>query len=122
MTLLSVAPMAVVSAQPALSTLDQVCKIRDREASAGIALALLRSSVIADAWLDEASRRLRQARMYCRRQWVSNARVEYDALRRAFPARDEHIHALFEAEQLLDATLSERRTSDTAFDYGRKTQ
>src|SRR5262249_41517647 len=76
---------AVAGAQTARSTFDEICLIKDREASAGVAQTLVNNAASAEQSLDEALVRLRRARMNCRRGWVEFARVDYDALRKAFP-------------------------------------
>ena len=96
-------------AQPALSTFDEICVIKDREASAGIATILLAEPAAPDARLDDALARLRRARTYCDRVWVDLARVELDALRKAFPLADRQIQLLFEAGRPLAALAAPRR-------------
>ena len=96
-------PHHFASAQNGLSTYDEICLVRDREASAGIALALLGSATITEPRLDNALLQLRRARTYCRRAWTGLARVEYDALRKAFPITDEQIAALRDAERSIVA-------------------
>jgi hypothetical protein len=88
----------IARAQIALSTFDEICVIKDREASAGVALALVNATAEAEPQLDDALSRLRRARMNCRRGWVDVARVDYDALRRVFPAADYQIRALSSPE------------------------
>jgi len=77
----------------ALSTFDEICLIKDREASAGIAQVLVNSAA-AEQPVDEALVRLRRARMNCRRGWIDFARVDYEALRKAFPV-DPQLVQLF---------------------------
>lgn len=96
-------------AQPALSTFDEVCVIMDREASAGIATILLGAPAAADARLDDALVRLRRARTYCDRVWVDPARVEFNALRNAFPLTDRQVQLLFEAGRPLAALQRQPR-------------
>ena len=97
------------SAQNGLSTYDEVCVVRDRDASAGIALALLGSAAGTEARIDNALLQLRRARTYCRRSWTSPARVEYDALRKAFPVTDEQVSALLDAERSIVALSASPR-------------
>ena len=96
-------------AQPALSTFDEVCVIMDREASAGIATILLGAPANADARLDEALVRLRRARTYCDRVWVDPARVEFNALRKAFPLTDRQVLLLFETGRAVAALGTPQR-------------
>lgn len=97
-------------AQPALSTFDEVCVIRNREASAGIATILLGVPAAADARVDDALARLRRARTYCDRGWVDFARVELDAVRKAFPVTDRQVQLLFEAGRPRAALAAPQRS------------
>ena len=63
---------------------------------------LVNNAAGADAPVDEALFRLRRARMNCRRGWVEFARVDYDALRKAFPV-DPQLIQLFAGEPPLAA-------------------
>ena len=97
------------SAQNGLSTYEEICVVRDRDASAGIALALLGSAAGAEARVDNALLQLRRARTYCRWSWTAPARVEYDALRKAFPVTHEQVSALLDAERSIVALSASPR-------------
>jgi hypothetical protein len=93
----------LADAQRALSTFDEICLIKDREASAGLAQVLVNSATGAEQPLDEALVRLRRARMNCRRGWVEVARVDYDALRKAFPVDPQLVQLFAGGEEPLAA-------------------
>ena len=80
-------------AQATMSRLDEICIVMDREASAGIALTIFCASQGGERAASEVLARLHRAREHCRRGWVDFARVDYEALRRAFPLAGHRAHA-----------------------------
>ena len=90
------------SAQSGLSRFDEICLVMDREVSAGVALLILDPSA-ATARIDDAIERLRRARMNCERRWIDHARVDYAALRHAFPADERHVRTLSDISRSIAA-------------------
>jgi hypothetical protein len=102
-------------AQNGLSFSEQICLVRDREASTGIAFVLLNPRAFSEAELEEAIARLRRARMYCQRPgWANFARVEYEALRKMLPVTDREIQALLELRgktRTISSSATQKQTS-----------